>query len=146
MNHGDFEAARHSIARSPEWHKVEKEHLEIEPVCQCCGTKNHLQVHHIWPFHIVVALGFPELELSHKNLITICEDPKTQHHLLLGHLDDYKSANPEVRAYCAKYKNMTKEQIHYDADWQQAHFNRLAPLDKLTDEEKQHIKDILSRL
>jgi len=79
--------------RSPEWSKVRKEYLRNEPLCAVCKTKgsllNHLEVHHCLPFHL-----HPNLELDPDNLITLCRT----HHLLFGHLMNFKSFNENVRA------------------------------------------------
>src|SRR5262249_40052921 len=98
-DHGELEAAKFDIRRSPEWPKVEKAHLAKQAHCICCrpGYKSEagLQVHHIFPFHYCIALGRPDLELDDRNLITLCENEKSEpgedHHLLVGHLDDFQS-------------------------------------------------------
>src|SRR6202049_95726 len=90
--------------RSPEWPRVERVHLQRQPHCICCkpgtNTRAGLQVHHIFPFHYAIALGRPDLELDDRNLITLCEDeagkPGQNHHLLVGHLDDFESSNLAV--------------------------------------------------
>jgi hypothetical protein len=75
-------------SRSPKWSSVRKEHLKHQPVCQACGRKDDLEVHHIIPYH-----KNPEKELDPNNLITLCSK---NCHLLLGHLMDYKSWNENV--------------------------------------------------
>lgn len=75
--------------RSPEWPKVEKEHLSKFPTCAACGSTKHLNVHHMKPFHL-----HPELELDPNNLITLCMDNDC--HLYIGHGDDFKAYNPNV--------------------------------------------------
>ena len=74
-------------ARSPGWRKVEKAHLAKHPGCAVCGATRRCQVHHKVPFHLD-----RRLELVRANLITLCED----HHLLFGHLGDFKCFNPLV--------------------------------------------------
>lgn len=76
--------------RSPHWPAVEKALLKKEPICQACGTDQHLNVHHIKPFHL-----YPELELEPTNLITLCMSD-TKCHIQLGHGDDFKEYNPNV--------------------------------------------------
>lgn len=78
-------------ARSPEWPKVERAYKKLNPVCECCGSKVKLNVHHKKPFHL-----FPELELDPTNLITLCMDSKRECHLHIGHGDDFKDYNPNV--------------------------------------------------
>lgn len=85
-----------SITRSPEWPAVRKAFLEKHPVCAACGKTKliGLQVHHKKPFHL-----FPDLELEPSNLMTLCDDP--QCHLLIGHLDNFKSYNPTAETDAA---------------------------------------------
>lgn len=75
--------------RSSHWPKVRNAFLADHPACEACGRKKKLEVHHIVPFHVD-----PALELSESNLTTLC----LRCHLLLGHLDDWKSWNSRVRA------------------------------------------------
>ncbi len=76
-------------SRSPEWPKVEKDYRKLHPVCECCGSKVKLNVHHKKPFHL-----YPDLELDPANLITLCMDKEC--HLKIGHGDDFKDYNPNV--------------------------------------------------
>jgi hypothetical protein len=77
--------------RSPEWPKVEKAYRKLNPVCECCGSKTKLNVHHKKPFHL-----YPALELDTTNLITLCMDPSKECHLKIGHGDDFKDYNPNI--------------------------------------------------
>jgi 5-methylcytosine-specific restriction enzyme A len=81
--------------RDDRWAGVEKRHLKDEPVCQYCGGSEKLQVHHMQPFHL-----FPARELDPTNLITLCEEPELDCHLMHGHLGDFKLYNPNIRAEC----------------------------------------------
>ena len=85
--------------RSPEWPRVEKEHLKLEPVCQVCSTKDNLEVHHVEPFHL-----YPEKELDPKNLITLCRP----HHFLFGHLCGWSKVNVNCRDDCALWMGKIK--------------------------------------
>lgn len=91
-------------SRSKEWPRVRKAHLLIEPICQCCGSGKNLQVHHLQPFHL-----HPELELDPTNLITLCEEPSKNCHILFGHLRNFKSVNvdcsTDVKLWNLKVKN-----------------------------------------
>lgn len=78
--------------RSSQWPKVRLAHLKKEPVCQACGSKLKLEVHHILPFHL-----FPAKELDPANLITLCEGDVVNCHILFGHLRLWESHNPAVR-------------------------------------------------
>jgi hypothetical protein len=107
-------ARRHSgRERSPEWSRVEHEHLAHEPACVACGYRGKgLQVHHIKPFHL-----HPQLELDPNNLMTLCEIPGRDHHLLIGHLDNFESYNPHVREDTRKYYGKTADQIRAAPSW-----------------------------
>jgi 5-methylcytosine-specific restriction protein A len=79
--------------RSPHWPAARAKHLELHSVCEVCGGKAKLQVHHISPFHLD-----PALELDPDNFITLCEAKKfgINCHLLVGHLGNFKSFNKDV--------------------------------------------------
>ncbi len=114
MDHGAEIARRHGRERSPEWPRVEKEHLLREPACVACGHKGHgLQVHHIRPFHL-----HPQLELDPNNLITLCEIEGREHHLLLGHLDEWESFNEHVRHDVKHFFRKSAAHIRADLTWQ----------------------------
>jgi hypothetical protein len=145
IDHGAQEAARYKIARSPKWPEVEKAHLQHQPHCQCCkpgtNTTAGLQVHHIFPFHYCIALGRPDLELDDRNLITLCEDeagkPGENHHLLVGHLDDFQSSNLDVvKDATETFAGLAAAQIKADARWIAKTKDRLKPLEKMTDDDK----------
>lgn len=79
-----------STERSPHWPATRHHFLNKFPTCAACGTKEHLDVHHVHPFHL-----HPELELDEKNLITLCMDNDC--HLLIGHGGNFKAYNPTVK-------------------------------------------------
>jgi len=56
--------------RSGKWPRVRANHLVLHPVCEGCGAKNDLNVHHVQPFHVDHSK-----ELDPTNLITLCEGP-----------------------------------------------------------------------
>lgn len=154
IDHGAVEAARHGITRSPEWPRVEKAHLSRQPHCVCCkprtNTASGLQVHHIFPFHYCIALGRPDLELDDRNLITLCEDetgkPGENHHLLVGHLDDFASSNLAVtRDAQQTFFGLTKEQIEANAEWLREKGARIKPLDKMSPEDKKSFADLMNK-
>ena len=74
--------------RSTHWPKVREAHLHQQPDCQVCGVTKNVTVHHLQPFHL-----FPSLELDPLNLITLCEGPGVNCHLLFGHLNNFSSYN-----------------------------------------------------
>jgi len=143
-----------SLPRSPQWPRVEKAHLEKQPHCVCCkpGTNTHagLQVHHIFPFHYCVALGRPDLELDDRNLVTLCEDeqgkPGQNHHLLVGHLDDFRSSNLDVSVDARiTFFGMTATAIRADARWKAKVQRRLAPLDEMSHADKAAFVERMNR-
>ncbi len=113
-DHGLTIARKHGHERSPEWSRVAHEHLAHEPACVACGHRGQgLQVHHIKPFHL-----HPNLELDPRNLITLCERPGRDHHLLIGHLDEWESYNVNVRDDAKRYHGKSADQIRANATWQ----------------------------
>jgi 5-methylcytosine-specific restriction endonuclease McrA len=94
----DVKKGKPAVLRSPHWENVRNKHLKDNPACAACGRTDHVQVHHIKPFHL-----FPELELEPTNFITLCEnddDGKNtiieNHHLHLGHNGNFKNNNDHV--------------------------------------------------
>ena len=110
------------IPRSDKWSAVEQAHLQSHPVCTACGQGQPgqgLQVHHMLPFHFCVKLGRPELELDERNLMTLCDETINNHHLLLGHLGNFQSYNPTVKADVAgPLGHLGDDQIDADPSWQ----------------------------
>ncbi len=79
-------------ARSGHWPKVRADHLAANPACECCGSKDSPQVHHVKSFR-----DFPELECDPGNLITLCGPEGHGCHFAIGHLWNYSRNNPYVR-------------------------------------------------
>lgn len=73
--------------RSPKWPNARRAWLAKHPRCEATGCLEEVEVHHIEPFH-----ERPALELDETNFISLRRDV----HLLLGHLDNWKSHNPSV--------------------------------------------------
>jgi hypothetical protein len=146
---GEEVAARFGISRSPQWPAVAKAHLQKQPSCVACkpGTDATAgkQVHHMFPFHYCIALGRPDLELDDRNLITLCENeagkPGQDHHLLVGHLDDFQSSNLSVHVDATKtFFGMDATAIKADAEWTAKVKTRLVPLEKMTPADKAAFK------
>jgi 5-methylcytosine-specific restriction endonuclease McrA len=113
-DHGARIARKHGHERSSEWRKVAKEHLKHQPACAACGYRGKKrQVHHIKPFHL-----HPQLELDPDNLITLCSARGREHHLLLGHLDEWASYNEHIRTDVKRFYRKTSAQIRADLHWQ----------------------------
>ena len=125
IDHGAEVAAKLGIARSGEWSHVEKLHLLKQPHCVACARpRGRVEVHHIFPFHLCVRLGRPDLELDPRNLVTLCAESSSagagDHHLLLGHFDDYESMNLGVRREAAHdFHGWLARRIRADLRWQQ---------------------------
>jgi hypothetical protein len=146
VQHGELESIRTGAGpRSPEWRRVEKEHLARQPHCVCCkpGTNRRaaLQVHHIFPFHYAKLLGRPDLELDERNLITLCETeegkPAENHHLLVGHLDDFQSSNLRVaRDASETFFAMAARAIRADHRWLAEKASRLKRFDHMTEDDR----------
>ena len=99
----------HTAKRSSKWPAARKKHMKTNPVCEACGSSTELDVHHIKPFHL-----HPTLELDPANLITLCMENDC--HLYVGHGDNFKAYNPNVKEDAAtvlagkdKLKNVLKE-------------------------------------
>jgi hypothetical protein len=141
-DHGHLEAVRTiGHGRSSHWPTVEKAFRKVHPQCACCIVKSitHIQIHHRFPFHYCVALGRPDLELDPRNLITLCEwpsHPSPSHHLLVGHLDSFKSSDLDVAEAAITFRGMSEAEIRKDPRWIQKVKTRLAPLDKMTAADK----------
>jgi len=84
----DVWAGKPAHLRSSKWPKVERYQLGLHPYCAVCGASQHLEVHHILPFHL-----FPEFELCYANLLTLCRID----HYLWGHGKDWKAYIPNVK-------------------------------------------------
>ena len=154
-DHGAMIAALFGISRSPEWPKTQKAHLKKEPHCVACRQRVNqlygLQVHHIFPFHYCISLGRPDLELDQRNLITLCETEAghkaDNHHLLIGHLDDFESSNLSVSIDARKtFFGMTEAQIKSNPQWRMKKVKRLKPLDKMTAKDKGTFKALMNKI
>lgn len=83
-----------SSKRSSHWAAARKAHLALFPTCAACGATKRLNVHHVRPFHL-----HPDLELDPTNFITLCMTLDC--HLLVGHGNNFRAYNPDVRADAA---------------------------------------------
>lgn len=78
--------------RSDKWKTIRNHHIKNEPYCRMCGGIEHLEVHHMMPFHLDESK-----ELDDTNLITLCECPGIDCHLKHGHLGNWHNYNPMIR-------------------------------------------------
>jgi hypothetical protein len=88
QSHAAYDHDVSSTPRSPQWPAVRRHHLEKHPKCEACGTGEHIEVHHVIPFHIDQSK-----ELDPDNLITLCR----KHHGQYGHPGGWSRSNPNVR-------------------------------------------------
>lgn len=99
-----FQPAPAFAPRSSKWAKFRAEYLKVYKSCEACGRQEFCVPHHVIPFHID-----PTKELDYDNLITLCESPARNCHLIFGHLLDWSSYNPDVRKdarlYLTKVRN-----------------------------------------
>lgn len=86
--------------RSGQWPAVRKAHLQREPGCAICNSREGVEVHHCEPFHLR-----PELELLESNLISLCR----KHHFTFGHLERWDSYNRDVRRDAAVWRKKLEE-------------------------------------
>lgn len=95
-------------SRSGKWKRIRKEHLAASPACAVCGSVKKVEAHHKIPFHID-----PSKELEPTNIITLCEKGpgKINCHLVVGHLGNYKLANPRVAADAESLHAMFSQRI-----------------------------------
>lgn len=152
-DHGKKVAKEHGLERSRHWSSVAKKFLAANPRCAACekttvwtGIFAH-QIHHkVVPFHLAVLLGRPDLELDFRNLVTLCQVPMRQHHLLLGHLDDFKSFNPDCDAFIAKFFGMSAKEIEAHPEWQKAEAARPRTWENMVQGEKDMLRKRLDEL
>ena len=133
----------HEPPRNPHWPAVERTVLHLHPYCACCGPDKKdkgLQVHHWFPFHYCIALGRPDLEIDPRNLFVLCEterdDPEANHHLLLGHLGNFKSDNPGLVDDIKQFAGLTATELLSSPAWQARKAQRLKLLTEMSNEEK----------
>jgi hypothetical protein len=143
----------HEPPRSARWPHVEKAVLAANPHCACCGPAKAVkgrQVHHVLPFHYCVALGRPDLELDPRNLIVLCEteagDPEANHHLLLGHLGNFKSDNVHVADDVALFAGMDAAAIQADPRWLARKAARLKLLPDMTEADRADFRALMDAM
>lgn len=137
------------FVRSSRWPAAEREHKKSWPNCIVCGTTKGIQVHHIFPFHFCVALGRPDLELDQRNLASVCETNATvreqNHHLLIAHLDNFKSANVGLLRDAKVFHGMTARQIENSPLWVARKAGRLKLLTEMTASEKRDLRALMDK-
>lgn len=135
-------AQDNGVKRSPKWPTVRKKFLKKVPAC-ACGCTVDLEAHHVIPFHFCILLGRPDLELDERNLIVLCDCPQHQHHLLIGHLDDFKTSNPKVREDALQYSKSDHVLIKTSQAWLDEKQARPNDWANMTEQDK---KDLRARM
>lgn len=110
VDQGALVAAEHGVQRSKLWPSLERWMKKFfNNACQLCG-QGPVQIHHWIPFHDCVLCGRPELELSFDNLTALCENekdkPTQDHHLIAGHLCDFRSYNKILKDCIPQWKGL----------------------------------------
>jgi len=153
IDQGAKAAKAHGVARSKDWPTIRNAHIAQFPTCACCAPDTNLtsplNVHHIIPFHFVILLGRPDLELDGRNLLTLCEADRLHvapnHHLLIGHFEDWQSFNYSVVADSAtRFHGMTEPQIRILAEWRSLVASRPSHWEHMTAEQKQTLSNYLA--
>jgi len=140
-----------NIQRCTDWQTFESEYLSKHPVCQCCKSIVGLKIHHIIPLQYCLSLERPDLELDERNLITLCSYSKGKlcydHHLLLGHLNDYNSFNINViKDAKFHYKGFTNEQIKSNRLWKNSIKKPFIMREKMTEQDKEKLIKLMNRM
>ena len=147
-DHGAADAARHAIARSPELPTARSAQLAKNPHCVACKPGTNLgaalQVHHIFPFHI--AWRRDALASSSTGATSSCSarprpaKPSENHHLLIGHRDDFQSSNLDLAGDAvATFRALSALDTKANATWTTKRSAGLPPLENVTPEEKRRV-------
>jgi HNH endonuclease len=127
-----------------------KAFLQLHPHCAACSksiTVGEMNVHHIIPYHYCIEVGRPDLELDIRNLITLCANTNGyEHHLLIGHLGDWQSYNPNIIKDIVTYRGKTYEQITGNKAWNEKRTEKPKHLTLFTDQDKQAFKVMLDKM
>lgn len=145
MKANEFEKTM-GYRRSEKWEEVRKTYLAEFPKCSMCEVTGAVEAHHIYPFHICIELGRPDLELDKRNLVTLCEgEGSNEHHFLIGHLGGWESFNTILRADLKVFKGTTQDEIRQDRLWQLKSEKRIEPFEEITPDEKKILKDEINK-
>ena len=142
-------AERYDIVRSSKWPSVERAHLAKQPQCVACRHPGaRVAVHHVFPFHLCVALGRRDLELDERNLVTLCAESAERgagnHHLLIGHFDDYESMNVRARHEAEhQFHGMTAVQLRASARWRELARHRPVHLALMSESARKRLRALI---
>jgi hypothetical protein len=88
--------------RSSQWPALRRAWLSDHPACAVCGSTRGPEAHHVESFS-----QNPAKELDATNLVTLCRP--NGHHLLFGHLIEWRSINPHCREDVAAWAKKIQE-------------------------------------
>lgn len=150
-DHGAMIAFSQGLSRSPHWPLRERAFASSHPNCPLCSPeywgKVGIQVHHVHAFHICVLLGRADLELDFRNMESLCETeaekPAPNHHLIVGHLDDFQVNNEDLFTDILIYSGMTGDQIKAVPAFVSKIRNRPKPFGAWTLGERQRYRTLL---
>ena len=135
--------------------EAQERHLKAFPLCVCCRKGTNLQfktqAHHVIPFHYCIALDRAPAASDARNFITLCEteqgDAADNHHLLVGHLGNFKEANLNVMHDATlTYYGFSKAALTASLAFEtQIKTLRLKPLEDLTDANKVQLVALIDR-
>ena len=91
------------VQRSPKWPALRAAHLARFPACAVCGSRVNVVPHHVAPVHVT-----PAAECDPDNLLSLCENPARNCHLIFGHLLLWSSYNPMVVWDAATWREKIK--------------------------------------
>ncbi len=149
---GTLIAERYGVTRSAEWPEVVRAHLTRKPACVACRHPGaRVEVHHVFPFHFCVRLGRPDLEVDERNLVTLCAESDARgagnHHLLLGHFDDYESMNLHVRSEASHaFHAMSAVELRASEAWRRAAEHRPLHLAAMSHDDRATLQALMHEL
>lgn len=123
LDHGAKVAKAHGVKRSSHWGSLENWYKKrFGGVCPISGL-SPVQIHHSFPFHDCLLAGRPELELALENLYSLYSGgvggADEGHHLIVGHLGNFKSYNPYLKTCLKTWKGLTVVQIKALPRWKE---------------------------
>ena len=71
--------------------------------------------------------------------------PGEDHHLVVGHLDDFECANPTTRTDAQHYRGQTAAQIRASATWRVQVAGRLPPLPAMSEAQRKSLRALMDR-
>ena len=146
IDNGRLVALAYGLQRRPGWRKVARDWLKDHPACCVCGITTQVQVHHKFPWHLCILLERPDLELDERNFESVCEWPDREHHLLIGHLGNWESYNPDFLKWSIRAHGKTMDHLLGMVSFQLAMCNRPKPWGAMTDDDKVKLRADMDRL